>query len=53
MAESNFNIGIVGLGTVGLSTIKMIEDNSEIIFEKYENVIRNSVFGQNWHQFGF
>lgn len=34
MAERNFNIGIVGLGTVGLSTIKMIEDNSEIFYEK-------------------
>ena len=34
MDGNNLNVGIVGLGTVGLSAIKMIEDNSNIIYQK-------------------
>ena len=34
MDGNNLNVGIVGLGTVGLSVIKMIEDNSNIIYQK-------------------
>lgn len=34
MEANNVNIGIIGLGTVGISTIKMIEDNSELISKK-------------------